>query len=84
MNLNKHFIAKELASILIFKLGIKISKLYPEAKLTPDLGLDSIDLADLIAEIHFKFEINPDKLLLNINGNTTAEEVLNFIILNKK
>jgi acyl carrier protein len=83
MNLNKHFIAKELASILVFKLGIKISKLYPEAKLTPDLGLDSIDLTDLIVEIHFKFEINPDKLLLNINGNTTIEELLNFIILHK-
>ena len=54
-------IQKKVTSILIDKLGISNSEITPDANFVKDLGIDSLDYAELVMEFEQTFDIKiPD------------------------
>jgi acyl carrier protein len=54
-------VQKKIASILIEKLGIPESEITPDASFIKDLGIDSLDYAELVMEFEQVFDIKiPD------------------------
>ncbi len=54
-------VQKKIASILIDKLGIPESEITPDASFVRDLGIDSLDYAELVMEFEQTFDIKiPD------------------------
>ena len=54
-------IAKKVEDILVNKLGIAATEVTPDANLIKDLGLDSLDYAELVMEFEQTFDIRiPD------------------------
>jgi len=54
-------IQKKVTSILIEKLGIPESELTPDANFVKDLGIDSLDYAELVMDFEQTFDIKiPD------------------------
>ena len=50
-------VEKKIAAILIEKLGIPESKITPDASFVKDLGIDSLDYAELVMEFEQTFDI---------------------------
>ena len=54
-------VQKRITSILIDKLGIPQSEITPDASFVRDLGIDSLDYAELVMEFEQAFDIKiPD------------------------
>lgn len=54
-------IQKKITAILIDKLGIPESEITPDASFVKDLGIDSLDYAELVMEFEQTFDIKiPD------------------------
>lgn len=54
-------IQKKVTSILIEKLGIPESEITPDANFVKDLGIDSLDYAELVMDFEQTFDIKiPD------------------------
>jgi acyl carrier protein len=54
-------VQKRITSILIEKLGIPQSEITPDASFVRDLGIDSLDYAELVMEFEQAFDIKiPD------------------------
>jgi acyl carrier protein len=54
-------VQKKISSILIEKLGIPESEITPDASFIKDLGIDSLDYAELVMEFEQVFDIKiPD------------------------
>ena len=54
-------VQKKIAAILIEKLGIPESEITPDASFVKDLGIDSLDYAELVMEFEQVFDIKiPD------------------------
>ena len=54
-------IQKKITSILTEKLGISDSEITPDANFVKDLGIDSLDYAELVMEFEQSFDIKiPD------------------------
>lgn len=64
-------ISKEVENILVNKLGIAATEVTPDANLIKDLGIDSLDYAELVMEFEQSFDIRiPDsdaELLSTVN-----------------
>ncbi len=57
----KEEIQEAITNILVEKLGIAQSEVTPDASFIKDLGIDSLDYAELIMEFEQKFDIRiPD------------------------
>jgi len=55
-------VQKKIAAILIDKLGIPESEITPDASFVRDLGIDSLDYAELVMEFEQTFDIKiPEK-----------------------
>lgn len=56
-----HTIQEKVTSILTEKLGIPESEITPDASFVKDLGIDSLDYAELVMEFEQTFDIKiPD------------------------
>ena len=56
-----HDVQKRITAILIDKLGINESEITPDASFVKDLGIDSLDYAELVMEFEQTFDIKiPD------------------------
>lgn len=54
-------VPKKVAQILVDKLGIAESELTPDANFVKDLGIDSLDYAEIVMEFEQAFDIRiPD------------------------
>jgi acyl carrier protein len=54
-------VQKKITAILIDKLGINESEITPDASFVKDLGIDSLDYAELVMEFEQTFDIKiPD------------------------
>ena len=54
-------VEKKVTSILIEKLGVPDSQITPDASFVKDLGIDSLDYAELVMEFEQNFDIKiPD------------------------
>ncbi|MBX7126635.1 MAG: acyl carrier protein [Cyclobacteriaceae bacterium] len=54
-------VQKKVTAILTEKLGIPVTEITPEASFVKDLGIDSLDYAELVMEFEQTFDIKiPD------------------------
>ncbi len=54
-------VEKKVTAILIEKLGVPDSQITPDASFVKDLGIDSLDYAELVMEFELTFDIKiPD------------------------
>lgn len=68
---------EQLKEILIEELQIEADLITPEAELTNDLGINSIELADLVMLCEDKFNIEIDDE--NIGKFVTVADVVEFL-----
>ncbi len=55
------YVAAKIKSILVDKLGLAETEVTPDANLRKDLGIDSLDYAELVMEFEQAFDIRiPD------------------------
>ncbi len=68
-------IANKVEEILVEKLGIAATEVTPDANLIKDLGIDSLDYAELVMEFEQTFDIRiPDsdaEMLSTVNQAVT-------------
>lgn len=68
---------EQFVNLLVDELQIEKDEITPEAELSNDLGINSIELADLVmlCEERFDISINDD----DIRGFTTVGDVVNYL-----
>ncbi len=70
-------ISEKITQILVDKLGIAETEITPDANLVKDLGIDSLDYAELVMEFEQAFDIRiPDDDAEQID---TIESAINYI-----
>ncbi len=68
----------KITQILVEKLGIKPSEITPEANFIRDLGIDSLDYAELVMEFEQTFNIRiPD---IDAEKLQTVEKAASYVI----
>lgn len=68
---------QKIAGILVDKLGIAPTEVTPEANLIKDLGIDSLDFAELIMEFEQEFNIRiPDH---DAEQLQTVSEIVDYV-----
>lgn len=68
---------QEVKNILTEKLGIAETEITPDANLVRDLGIDSLDYAELVMEFEQSFDIRiPDE---DAEKLATVKEAANYI-----
>ena len=71
-------IQNKVREILVEKLGIAETEVTPEANLIKDLGIDSLDYAELVMEFEQEFNIKiPDA---DAEQLATVEQAVKYII----
>lgn len=75
--MNEVDVAEKITRILVDKLGLAETEITPDANLVKDLGIDSLDYAELVMEFEQSFDIRiPDDDAEQI---TTIEEAVNYV-----
>ncbi len=70
-------VKQKITNILVEKLGIAPTEVTPEANLIKDLGIDSLDYAELIMEFEQEFNIRiPDN---DAEQLQTVSETVNYV-----
>jgi acyl carrier protein len=70
-------IPKKVTEILVEKLGIAESEITPDANFVKDLGIDSLDYAEIVMEFEQSFDIRiPDD---DAEKLQTFSEAVNYI-----
>ena len=70
-------VAKKVEEILVEKLGIASTEVTPDANLIKDLGIDSLDYAELVMEFEHTFDIRiPDSDAEKLG---TVNQAVNYI-----
>lgn len=70
-------VAKKVEEILVDKLGIASTEVTPDANLIKDLGIDSLDYAELVMEFEHTFDIRiPDSDAEHLG---TVSQAVNYI-----
>lgn len=75
--MNRKEIEDKVRDFLIEDLEVDEEKIYPEAKLKEDVGIDSLDFVDIvvIVEKNFGFKIKPEEMA----GVVTLDDFYNYI-----
>ena len=74
-------IAAEVKEILVEKLGIAPTEVTPDANLIKDLGIDSLDYAELVMEFEQTFDIRiPDS---DAEMLSTVSQAVKYISINE-
>ncbi|MCF6352881.1 MAG: acyl carrier protein [Cyclobacteriaceae bacterium] len=70
-------VADKIKHILVDKLGLAETEITPDANLVKDLGVDSLDYAELVMEFEQAFDIRiPDS---DAEELTTIESVISYV-----
>jgi acyl carrier protein len=75
--MSRQEIEEKVRTFLIDDLEIDEDKIFPEAKLKEDMGIDSLDFVDIvvIVEKNFGFKIKPEEM----TGVTTLRQFCDYI-----
>ncbi len=70
-------IEEKVRAFLIDDLEIDEEKIFPDARLKDDMGIDSLDFVDIvvIVEKNFGFKLNPEEM----QGVTTLKQFCDYI-----
>ena len=76
--MNRDEIVKQVNEVFVETFELEKSELQPDKQLFSELGLDSLDMVDLIVEVYKKTGINmkEDEDIINIR---TLEDVYNYL-----
>ncbi len=75
--MNEKEVAKKISRILVGKLGLAETEITPDANLVKDLGIDSLDYAELVMEFEQAFDIRiPDNDAEQLD---TIESAINYV-----
>jgi len=70
-------VAAEIRDILVFHLGVEELRLADDARLTADLGADSLDLVEIMMSCEERFDVEiPNR---RVSGLTTVGDAVRFI-----
>lgn len=70
-------VASKITLILVDKLGLAETEITPDANLSKDLGIDSLDYAELVMEFEQAFDIRiPDN---DAEELTTVEATIEYV-----
>jgi len=70
-------IANKVSNILVNKIGLEKSEITPDASFTKDLGIDSLDYAELVMEFEQAFDIKINDT--DTKDLNTIREFISFI-----
>ena len=74
-----------ITNILVDKLGLASTEVTPDANFVKDLGIDSLDYAELVMEFEQSFDIRiPDEDAEQMQTITQAVKYIDTKVLNKK
>ena len=75
--MNRNEIEEKVRGFLIEDLEVDEDRIYPDAKLKEDVGIDSLDFVDIvvIVEKNFGFKIKPEEMA----GVVTLNDFYNYI-----
>ena len=74
-------VSKRVAQILTEKLGIAESEITPDANLVKDLGIDSLDYAEIVMDFEQTFDIKiPDDDAEKFSGEA-ADLLFHYLVL---
>ena len=75
--MNRSEIEEKVKEFMIEDLEIDEEKIYPEAKLKEDMGIDSLDFVDIVVIVDktFGFKLKPEEMV----GVTTLKEFCDYI-----
>lgn len=75
--MNRKEIEDKVRDFLLEDLEVDEEKIYPDAKLKDDVGIDSLDFVDIvvIVEKNFGFKIKPEEMA----GVVTLNDFYNYI-----
>ncbi len=69
--------ADKIKEAIIYKLGVEVSQITPEASFIDDLGADSLDTVELIMALEEEFDLEiPDE---DAEALTTVKAVIDYI-----
>lgn len=78
-------VSKRVSQILIEKLGIAESEITPDANLVKDLGIDSLDYAEIVMDFEQTFDIKiPDDDAEKLSTIGNAVKYIEEKLKNKK
>lgn len=76
---------ENITNILVDKLGLAPTEVTPDANFVKDLGIDSLDYAELVMEFEKKFDIRiPDEDAEQMQTITQAVKYIDMKISNKE
>ncbi|MCB0495037.1 MAG: acyl carrier protein [Cyclobacteriaceae bacterium] len=71
-------VASKIKDILVEKMGIAETEVTPDANLIKDLGIDSLDYAELVMEFEHTFSVRiPDE---DAEHLTTVQSAVDYIV----
>lgn len=75
--MNRNEIESKVRDFLIEDLEVDEEKIFPDARLKEDVGIDSLDFVDIvvIVEKNFGFKIKPEEMA----GVSTLDDFYNYI-----
>ncbi len=75
--MNRNEIENKVRNFLIEDLEVDEDKIFPDARLKEDVGIDSLDFVDIIVivEKNFGFKIKPEEMA----GVNTLKDFYNYI-----
>ena len=76
---NKEEISKELTNILVDLKDVSENIIHPNAKLKKDLGLDSLDIVEVVMECEDRFKIVIDDDLFVPMQKWTIDDTVEFL-----
>lgn len=75
--MNRAEIEEKVRNFLIEELEVDEDKIFPEAKLKEDMGIDSLDFVDIVVIVdkNFGFKIKPEEMV----GVQTLKQFCDYI-----
>ena len=75
--MNRAEIEEKVRNFLIEELEVDEDKIFPEAKLKEDMGIDSLDFVDIVVIVdkNFGFKIKPEEM----SGVVTLKDFCDYI-----
>lgn len=79
--MNRDTIVSKVRDFLIEDLEVEEDKIFPEARLKDDVGIDSLDFVDIvvIVEKNFGFKIKPEEMATVITINDFYQYIENKV-----
>ena len=77
MNMNKEKITATISEVLVEQLGVRLAEVVPTARVSSDLGADSLDRIEIIMALEEEFNVRLDDA--RVPSNPTVTELVELV-----